>query len=47
MPRAHGCAVRACAIHNRALFARDNCLMRFGDGKKAIMELTTAVNETV
>ncbi|UTW10179.1 NAD(P)(+) transhydrogenase (Re/Si-specific) subunit beta [Marinobacterium rhizophilum] len=29
------------------LFARDNCLMLFGDGKKAIMELTTAVNETV
>jgi NAD(P) transhydrogenase subunit beta len=28
------------------LFARDNCLMLFGDGKKAIMELTTAVNET-
>nr|WP_067288308.1 NAD(P)(+) transhydrogenase (Re/Si-specific) subunit beta [Marinobacterium profundum] len=29
------------------LFARDNCLMLFGDGKKAIMELTAAVNETV
>jgi NAD(P) transhydrogenase subunit beta len=28
------------------LFARDNCLMLFGDGKKAIMELTAAVNET-
>ena len=27
------------------LFARDNTLMLFGDGKKAIVDLTTAVNE--
>ncbi len=27
------------------LFAADNCLMMFGDGKKAITELVTALKE--
>ena len=35
----------ACAGHPNPLFAADNCLMLFGDGKKALMEVVAALKE--